>query len=122
MSHELRTPITALHTFIDLLSHGAARDESVRDEFLQESATQIDRLEWLVQNLLDLSKFDAGLAEVHVEQVDLRPLVDRSVGEARLAAASKDVTIQYESSAEPIMAAADTNRLRQALSNVLLTP
>ena len=120
MSHELRTPITALHTFIDLLSHGAARDESVRDEFLQESATQIDRLEWLVQNLLDLSKFDAGLAEVHVEHVDLRPLVDRSVGEAKLAAASKDVTIQYEPSAEPIVAAADTNRLRQALSNVLL--
>jgi signal transduction histidine kinase len=120
MSHELRTPITALHTFIDLLSHGAARDESVRDEFLQESATQIDRLEWLVQNLLDLSKFDAGLAEVHVEHVDLRPLVDRSVGEAKLAAASKGVTIQYEPSTEPILAAADTNRLRQALSNVLL--
>ncbi|MGH2390046.1 MAG: sensor histidine kinase [Chloroflexota bacterium] len=120
MSHELRTPITALHTFIDLLSHGAARDESVRDEFLDESATQIDRLEWLVQNLLDLSKFDAGLAEVHVEQVDLGPLVRRSVDEARLAAERKNVTLDYKPSAGPITAAADTNRLRQALSNVLL--
>ncbi|HVA90105.1 MAG TPA: HAMP domain-containing sensor histidine kinase [Chloroflexota bacterium] len=120
MSHELRTPITALHTFVDLLAHGAAEDESVRDEFLQESATQIDRLEWLVQNLLDLSKFDAGLAEVHVEKVDVRPLVERSVGEARLAAERKGVIVEFAPTQGPILAAADTNRLRQALSNVLL--
>jgi signal transduction histidine kinase len=120
MSHELRTPITALHTFVDLLAHGAAEDDSVRDEFLDESATQINRLEWLVQNLLDLSKFDAGLAEVHVEKVDLRPLVERSVDEARLAAERKDVAVEFSSAPAPILAAADANRLRQALSNVLL--
>jgi len=119
MSHELRTPITALHTFVDLLAHGAAEDDAVRDEFLDESATQINRLEWLVQNLLDLSKFDAGLAEVHVEKVDLRPLVERSVDEARLAAERKGVVMEFSSAPVPILAAADTNRLRQALSNVL---
>lgn len=120
MSHELRTPITALHTFIDLLARGAADDETVRDEFLQESATQVDRLEWLVQNLLDLSKFDAGLAEVHVEKVDLRSLVERAVDEARLAAERKDLTLEFDPPPNPVIAAADTNRLRQALSNVLL--
>lgn len=120
MSHELRTPITALRTFTDLLSEGAVADETIRDEFLQESALQIERLEWLAQNLLDLSKFDAGLAEVRVQRVDLRPLVERVVDEARLPAERKDVSVEYASPDIPVLAQADATRIQQALSNVLL--
>jgi signal transduction histidine kinase len=120
MSHELRTPITALRTFNDLLSEGAVADEAVRDEFIQESALQIERLEWLAQNLLDLSKFDAGLAEVRVQRLDLRPLVARVVDEARLQGERKDVDIAYTAPDLPVFAQADGTRMQQALSNVLL--
>jgi signal transduction histidine kinase len=120
MSHELRTPITALHTFNDLLAEGAAADEEVRDEFLTESGKQIERLEWLAQNLLDLSKFDAGLAEVRMQCVDLRPMVARAVEEARLAGERKHVSVLYEPPTSPLEAPADAKRLEQALSNVLL--
>lgn len=119
MSHELRTPITALRTFNDLLSQGAVDDDEVRDEFLNESALQIERLEWLAQNLLDLSKFDAGLAEVHVQRIDLRPLVQRSVEEAQLAAGREGVNLQFEPPDIPVIAEADATRMQQALSNVL---
>jgi signal transduction histidine kinase len=120
MSHELRTPITALRTFNDLLSAGAVEDESVRDEFIDESALQIERLEWLAQNLLDLSKFDAGLAEVRMQRIDLRPLVERVVDEARLPAARKGVLLEYGAPLLPVLAQADATRMQQALSNVLL--
>ena len=120
MSHELRTPITALRTFNDLLSAGAVADERVRDEFIDESALQIERLEWLVQNLLDLSKFDAGLAEVRTQRIDLRPLVERVVDEARLPAERKSVRIAYDAPQLPVLAQADATRIQQALSNVLL--
>jgi signal transduction histidine kinase len=120
MSHELRTPITALRTFNDLLSQGAVSDEEVRDEFLDESALQIERLEWLAQNLLDLSKFDAGLAEVRVQRVDLCPLVQRVVDESRLQADRKRVTVQFRPPASGVSALADATRMQQALSNILL--
>jgi signal transduction histidine kinase len=120
MSHELRTPITALRTFNDLLGQGAVSDEDVRDEFIQESGVQIERLEWVAQNLLDLSKFDAGLAEVRVNRIDLRPLVQRVVDEARLPAERKGVHLDYQLPPVTVFAQADATRMQQALSNVLM--
>ena len=60
VSHELRTPIAAMHTFIELLQGPAGRDPAARTEFLDSSAAQLDRLDWLAQNLLELSKLDSG--------------------------------------------------------------
>ena len=119
MSHELRTPITALRTFNDLLTGGAAEDEAIRDEFLGESGRQIERLEWLAQNLLDLSKFDAGLADMRVEPVDLRMVVERVVSEARLTGEQRGVAMHYQSPVDPIEARVDPNRMEQALENVV---
>jgi signal transduction histidine kinase len=120
MSHEIRTPITALRTFNDLLTGGAANDEEVRDEFLSESGRQIERLEWLAQNLLDLSKFDAGLADMRVTCIDLRTVVERVVDETRLAGERKGVALSYRPPDTPIEARADPKRLEQALDNVVL--
>ena len=60
VSHELRTPLAALRTFNDLLHEGAGDDPEARAGFLESSAQQIDRLDWLAQNLLELSKLDFG--------------------------------------------------------------
>ncbi|MER3514529.1 MAG: two-component sensor histidine kinase, partial [Chloroflexota bacterium] len=59
-SHELRTPITALQNFLDLVQGPAAEDPAARSEFLAESQKQVSRLEWITQNLLDLSRLEAG--------------------------------------------------------------
>ncbi len=60
VSHELRTPIAAMRTFVELLQGPAGLDPAARAEFLGSSATQLDRLDWLAQNLLELSKLDSG--------------------------------------------------------------
>ncbi len=60
VSHELRTPLAALRTFNQLLMEGAGDDPDARAEFLESSAGQIERLDWLAQNLLELSKLDSG--------------------------------------------------------------
>ena len=60
VSHELRTPIAALRTFNELLRDGAADDPNTRDEFLEQSRRQIERLDWLAANLLEMSKLEFG--------------------------------------------------------------
>ena len=55
VSHELRTPLAALRTFNELLQEKAGNDAAARTEFLESSAQQIERLDWLAQNLLELS-------------------------------------------------------------------
>jgi HAMP domain-containing protein len=76
VSHELRTPLAALRTFNQLLMEGAAEDPDARGEFLESSAGQIDRLDWLAQNLLELSKLDSGLVLLDLRPDDLRAAVE----------------------------------------------
>ena len=84
VSHELRTPIAAMRTFIELLQGPAGRDAAARSEFLDSSAVQLDRLDWLAQNLLELSKLDSGLVLLeptswYLRRLEQKPLLARSV-------------------------------------------
>ena len=76
VSHELRTPLAALRTFNQLLIESAGDDPDARAEFLESSAGQIDRLDWLAQNLLELSKLDSGLVLLDLRPDDLRAAVE----------------------------------------------
>ncbi len=76
VSHELRTPLAALRTFNQLLMESAGDDPEARTEFLESSAGQIERLDWLAQNLLELSKLDSGLVLLDLRPDDLRAAVE----------------------------------------------
>ena len=79
VSHELRTPIAAMRTFVELLQGPAGVDPAARAEFLASSATQLDRLDWLAQNLLELSKLDSGLVLLELRPDDLRGTIESAV-------------------------------------------
>ena len=76
VSHELRTPLAALRTFNELLKERAGDDPDARAEFLESSGQQIERLDWLAQNLLELSKLDSGLVLLDLRPDDLRAAVE----------------------------------------------
>ena len=85
VSHELRTPIAAMRTFIELLQGRPGATPRRATEFLDSSAVQLDRLDWLAQNLLELSKLDSGLVLLDLRPDDVRG--DHRVG--RRAAAGR---------------------------------
>ena len=82
VSHELRTPIAAMRTFNELLREGADADPAARAEFLESSRQQLERLDWLAQNLLELSKLDSGLVLLDLRPDDLRACVESAVEQA----------------------------------------
>ena len=83
VSHELRTPLAALRTFNELLKEGAGDDPEARAEFLESSGQQIERLDWLAQNLLELSKLDSGLVLLDLRPDDLRAAVESAVEQSQ---------------------------------------
>ena len=91
VSHELRTPLAALRTFNELLKEGAADDPEARAEFLESSGQQIERLDWLAQNLLELSKLDSGLVLLDLRPDDLRAAVETAVEQTRAAARRRGI-------------------------------
>jgi signal transduction histidine kinase len=119
VSHELRTPLAALRTFNELLLENAGRDPDTRAEFLEASAQQIARLDWLAQNLLELSKLDSGLVLLDLRPDDLRAAIESAVEQADAAARRKGVHLSMDLPPEPVRIRHDPQRIGQVVSNLV---
>ncbi len=118
-SHQLRTPLTALRTFLELLQGPAAEDPEARVAFLAESQAQVDRLAWITQNLLDLSRLEGGLIQLEWAEHPLADIVRSAVSIFREAAARKGLTVELELSDGLGEILCDRWRVEMALSNLL---
>lgn len=118
-SHELRTPITALKNFNSLLLGAAADDPPTRTEFLNESSTQIQRLEWITSNLLDLSRLDAGLMVLDRKDLDLRGIVESVAGTFKPLATEAGIRLSTTLHDYPCILSCDRSRIEMAIANIL---
>jgi signal transduction histidine kinase len=119
VSHELRTPLAALRTFNQLLMEGAAEDPDARGEFLESSAGQIDRLDWLAQNLLELSKLDSGLVLLDLRPDDLRAAVESAAHQHDALAERRGVKVELDLPARPVRIRHDPPRIGQVVANLV---
>jgi signal transduction histidine kinase len=119
VSHELRTPLAALRTFNELLREKAGDDAAARTEFLEASAQQIERLDWLAQNLLELSKLDSGLIRLDLRPDDLRATIESAIEQAQVSARRRGVDLTAELPDEPLVTRHDPQRLGQVLTNLI---
>ncbi len=84
VSHELRTPLAAIKGNItSLLADDVQWDAAAQREFLEVASAETDRLSVLVNDLLDLSKIQAGTFDVHREPCALAPLIKRAANRVR---------------------------------------
>jgi signal transduction histidine kinase len=118
-SHELRTPITALKNFNDLLLGPASGDAEVLTEFLTESQVQIDRLQWITQNLLNLSRIDAGLVQLECEDNDAGDLLMSASVPFKPLAADKGMQLIVNLPDPPLSVKCDSARMVLVLSNLV---
>jgi signal transduction histidine kinase len=119
VSHELRTPLAALRTFNDLLKERAGDDPDARAEFLESSGQQIERLDWLAQNLLELSKLDSGLVLLDLRPDDLRAAVETAVEQSTAAARKRGITLRLGLPAAPVRVRHDPQRIGQVVANLV---
>ncbi len=119
VSHELRTPLAALRTFNQLLMESAGDDPDARAEFLESSAGQIERLDWLAQNLLELSKLDSGLVLLDLRPDDLRAAVESAGHQHDTTAARRGVKVSVDVPAAPIRIRHDPPRIGQVVANLV---
>jgi PAS domain S-box-containing protein len=121
MSHELRTPLNAIIGFADLLYSGTvARDSPKHQVFIGHIATSGRQLLQLINDVLDLSKLEAGSLEFQPEPVRLPDLVKGAVEAVQAAKSSKRV--EYAQDVEALTdIVLDPARLKQVLQNFLST-
>ena len=119
VSHELRTPIAALLTFNELLTERAGDDPQARAEFLDASRIQLERLDWLAQNLLELSKLDSGLVLLDLRPDDIRAAIESAVEQAGPAARRRDVKLTLSLPQSPLRLRHDPQRIGQVVTNLV---
>jgi signal transduction histidine kinase/CheY-like chemotaxis protein len=120
MSHELRTPLNAIIGLTDMMVSNAARFGTQKAlEPLRRVHRAGTHLLDLINQVLDLSKIEAGKLELNLETVNVAQLVDEVVGTARpLAEQNKNrLTVECPSGLAPLVV--DAMRLRQILLNLL---
>ena len=119
MSHELRTPLTGILGFTDLLL-GAGTDEGVRQEYLQTIRSSGSHLLELINDILDLSKIDAGRLEVERAACAPHEILNDIVSIMRAQAQAKNVDLRCRwSGSVPGLVNTDGARLRQILLNLV---
>ena len=101
VTHELRTPIAALRTFNELLREPRRRRSRRPRRVPRVEPPQLERLDWLAQNLLELSKLDSGLVLLDLRPDDLRAAVESAVEQAQPAAAGAASTLRPDLPAGP---------------------
>jgi PAS domain S-box-containing protein len=118
MSHELRTPLNAIIGFAELLHDGEVRpDMPQHKEFLGDILASGLHLLQLINDVLDLSKVEAGKLEFHPEEVDLGQVFAEVVAILRTTAAEKQIRVEIDVASEVGRVVVDASRLKQVLYN-----
>jgi len=120
MSHELRTPLNAIIGYSEMLeeeTHELGKVESVKD--IQEIQKAGKHLLALINDVLDLSKIEAGRMGLHLETFEISPMIEEMVATLRPALSKNSNTIQVHVAQDLGVMRADITKVRQILFNLL---
>lgn len=121
MTHELRTPLTAIYGSIKLLGSDAVKPNSHSwTELLNNAERNCQRLQWIVNDILDLKKIESGKMEYHPENFLLLDIINEAIDEVKQYAQQFDISIALDYSAPPqVIVNVDRIRFLQVISNLL---
>jgi PAS domain S-box-containing protein len=118
MSHEIRTPLNAVIGFADLLKR--TKLDTIQKQYADHAYKAGQTLLSIINDILDLSKIEAGRLELDIVTTDLIELIEQSVDIIRYHAESKGIRLSMELGQDlPRYAAIDPVRVRQILINLL---
>ncbi|CAN5493667.1 two-component system sensor histidine kinase MtrB [soil metagenome] len=119
VSHELRTPLTTVRMAADLIhDHNEDLDPALRRS-TELMVNELDRFETLLNDLLEISRHDAGVAELSVEAVDLRSTVNSALGNVGHLVDDAGVELLVDMPADGVIAEVDARRVERILRNLI---
>jgi two-component system, OmpR family, phosphate regulon sensor histidine kinase PhoR len=119
VSHEMKTPLAGIKAYVELLVDGDAEDDQTREEFLNVINGQANRLQRLIDNLLNLARIEAGVVQVSKEPTSLNELLQEAFDLVRPAAEAKQIELATDLSQLYIGVLVDRDMIMQAAINLL---
>jgi signal transduction histidine kinase len=120
MSHELRTPLNAIIGFSQVLHEGISGEINAKQaEYLDDILTSANHLLALINDVLDLSKVEAGHVELQVAPFSLQDALERGVSMVRERATTNGVEVRLHANGGLDVVTGDERRIRQVIFNLL---
>ncbi|MBN1396019.1 MAG: PAS domain S-box protein [Pirellulales bacterium] len=119
VSHEMKTPLAGIKAYVELLADGEAEDEETREEFLNVINGQADRLQRLVDNMLNMARIEAGVVNVSKRPSSLNEILDEAFRVVQPSAEAKEIKLEQQLSTMYLGVLADHDMLLQAAINLL---
>ncbi len=119
VTHELRTPLTSIRALSEILHDNPALESAERSRFLGLIIKESERLTRLINQVLDLSKIESGMAEWNTAELDLEGIVEDAVVATSQLFASRGVSVEVAKSGQAPRVLADRDRVHQVMLNLL---
>lgn len=119
VSHELRTPLTTVRMAADLIADGAEDLDPGTRRASELMIAELDRFEMLLGDLLEISRHDAGVADLSAERIDVRRCIESAYLPLQIVAEEADTEVILDLPDEPVPATVDSRRVERVLRNLL---
>ena len=119
VTHELRTPITAIRAATEILHDDENIPTEVRQKFLQNIISESDRLNRLIDKILDLEKFETGKQKIYLSKNNIYNTIENTLESLQQLITNKNIKIKFDNKKYEIKAFYDEERIIQVLHNLL---
>ncbi|GGP05724.1 two-component sensor histidine kinase [Nonomuraea glycinis] len=119
VSHELRTPLTTVRMAADLLYDAREDFDPMASRSAELMQAQLERFESMLADLLEISRYDAGAADLDLDSVDVRDVVLRAIADSEALAERHSTRFELRLPNEPCLAEIDNRRVERILRNLL---
>lgn len=118
VSHELRTPLTTVRMAADMIASDPDNLEPHTRRASELMIRELDRFEELLADLLEISRYDAGMADLSEARIDARSCITAAWESVEHLASKLDVVVNFDVPDEPIYITADSRRIERVLRNL----
>jgi len=119
VTHELRTPLTTLRMAAGFIHSSKKSFDPILQRSVELMMMQLDRFERLLEDLLEISRFDAEVAAIEPVEFDVSNLISKSIDDLRMVASDVGIHIELDKPADSIYIKGDIRRVERIMRNLL---
>jgi len=119
VSHELKTPLASINAYAEMLVDGEARDKEMLNQFCLVIQTQAQRLNRLIEDILNISRIESGLTKVKKEPLSVAILIRDAAMMIDSYAREKNITVNVQAPIICDQIHADKDMIAQVIANLL---
>ena len=119
ISHQLKTPLSSLVMFNELMLQDTSMKEELKEDFLERSKSQLNRMEWLILNLLKMARLEAGAIDFRKDHIPLINPINKAINALKDKLDSKEQKVTFKGDLDEVYFTGDEEWTAEALINIV---